>query len=354
MEFTFLVGSYTESYAAFRAAGDGLTLMRLDAATGRLERLDTLDGLPNPSYVRWHGPGAAHVVMETTDDRAGIALVTRDRGDRLRLSDRVALAGAAPCHLDVHPDRTRLAVACYGSGHIFALGLGADGRPQPPRLLHRHAGASLHPVRQTVAHPHAACFAPGGRHLLVPDLGTDEIWCHDLEAPSAPPRRIAMPPGSGPRLCLFDRDARHLIVVHELGCRVSSWRWDPPNLRCIDDHSTLPPGHATANTAAGLRWHPSGRLLAVSNRGADSIALFAFDAESGRLAPLGHAASGGAKPRDFEFSPCGRWLIAANQDGDGLVVLEVDAAAGTLHATGERCAIGSPSCVRFAPLQAEP
>jgi len=346
---TLLVGSYTEAYAGFRALGEGVSLLRLDASTGKLTVLDALRGIPNPTYVGWHSAHAAHAALETSDARSGVAFITRDAEDRLHLAHRVDLDGALACHFDRRPGAPLLAFACYGSGHVYGVDLDAAGRPAAPRLLHRHVGSSVHPVRQTSSHPHAACFTPNGRYLLVPDLGTDEIWCHALDAPVSAPRRFAMPRGSGPRLCLFDRDGSHLILGHELGCFVSSWRWDGETLHAVDRCSTLPARFPSPNTTAGLRWHPGGTLFAASNRGADSIALFGFDAASGRITALGHAPSGGPKPRDFEFSPCGRWLIAANQDGDSLVVLAVDAARGSLTPTGERCVVRSPSCVRFAP-----
>ncbi|MFW5743493.1 MAG: beta-propeller fold lactonase family protein [Spirochaetota bacterium] len=46
----------------------------------------------------------------------------------------------------------------------------------------------------------------------------------------------------------------------------------------------LPGDFRGESTAAAVRVHPSGRFLYASNRGHDSVATFAVDAETGKLA----------------------------------------------------------------------
>ena len=159
------------------------------------------------------------------------------------------------------------------------------------------------------------------------------------------PWRWPAPPGSGPRLVLFAPDGRHVLLVLEMASAVCSLRWQNGRLGLLQQAPSLRTPHAGENTAAGLRLHPSGRLFAVSNRGADRIALFHFEPASGAIAFADEVPSGGTKPRDFEFSPCGRWLIAANQDSDNLAVFAV--AGEKLRSTGVRHAVRSPSCLRF-------
>lgn len=333
-----VVGSYTEPYGPFRAVGRGVTLATL-SPDGGLTREDELGGLANPAYVRVDAE--IHAVIETRRP-AGLARIAVE-GRRLRLLGTAPVPGDIPCHLDVAPGGDWLAGCCYGSGHVFvrrpASVADSDGLCR--------TGGSIHPVRQTSAHPHACRFSPDGRWLLVPDLGTDEIACYPFdpsEGRLSAPRPWRAPPGSGPRLLLFSADGRHVVLVHELASTVSSLRWEDGTLVPVSTVSSLlSPGGP--NTAAGLRWHPSGRMLGVTNRGADSVTLIAFDPEDGRLAPLSEHPSGGAKPRDLDFSPCGRWLVVGNQDGDSLAVLAVE--PSRLVDTGARLAVASPSCVRF-------
>ena len=352
-EVLLAVGSYTESYGAFAARGEGLSLVAM-RPDGSLTRKHCL-ALRSPAYLR-HDPSRdlLYVALET-GDAAAIATVAIDRNARrFTLRGETGLPGTALCHLDISPDARWIAGACYASGDVSLRRIGEDGIPlqDSGASLRRH-GSSIHPRRQTESHPHAARFAPDGRWLVVPDLGTDELACYAVGATGMlgePPRSAAMPPGSGPRLVLFDAGGRHLLLLHELNCTVSSHAWNDGALSPIMQAAALaaPP---QSNTSAGLRWHPSGRHFAVSNCGADTITLFRYDPANGTFAACCEHPAGGAKPRDFAFTPCGRFLLCANQDGDSLVTLHVDAERGTLAQSGHSLAVRTPSCVRVLGIR---
>jgi 6-phosphogluconolactonase len=97
--------------------------------------------------------------------------------------------------------------------------------------------------------------------------------------------------------------------------------------------------------------HPSGKFLYGSNRGHDSIAVFAINAHSGTLTPIEIVPTGGKEPRNFVIDPTGKYLIAANQNSDSLVVFRIDAQSGRLTPTGQALEVGSPVCVTFVPLE---
>jgi 6-phosphogluconolactonase len=342
------VGSFTESYGPFPAEGEGLTLLAFDAEAGRLSVLDRLGGLPNPAYLRPAPGRLLHVVCETGDERAALALVRHD--GRLALRGSVPVPGRVPCHVDPHPSGAWAAVACYGDGHAFVYRV-EDGVPVAIASRVLHEGRSVHPVRQTGPHAHCVRFSPDGRWLLVADLGIDEIRAYPFDAASGAlgePAVWSAAPGSGPRLLLFSSDGAHVVALMELGCRIDVLRWDDGSLAKVAEHSALIAPNGVPNTSAGLRWHPSMRVFAVSNRGADRIALFRLDAASGAVAPVAECAVG-PTPRDFEFSPCGRWLLVGAQNGHAVSVLAVDVDAGTMRPTGEEIALRSPSCIRFLP-----
>lgn len=344
----FAVGSFTESYAGFRAAGEGLSLLRL-RGDGGLDIVDRLEGLPNPSYVTPIANDRLLATLEVDDIRNGIATIAIDAG-RLRLQHHQPTVGRVLCHLDVDPAGRWLAGACYGSGHVFTGALGPEGRVVDVLSTVQRSGRSVHPIRQTVPHPHAVRFSPDARWLIVPDLGTDDVACYrfaDGRLDTAQPVVWRAPAGSGPRLVRFSRDGRHLILVHELSSEVSSLRFDDGALEPVARLSSLRKPVAGENTAAGLHWHPTLSLFAVSNRGAQTIAFFHFDGANGVISFWFDMPSGGDKPRDFAFSPCGRWIVAANQNDDSLVTWEMDWMAGKARDTGERLTIGTPSCVSF-------
>jgi 6-phosphogluconolactonase (cycloisomerase 2 family) len=101
------------------------------------------------------------------------------------------------------------------------------------------------------------------------------------------------------------------------GCSGGNWR-------ITRRYSTLPAGYSGESSCAAIRLSPDGKLIAASNRGHDSVAVFSADEKTGALAPLGIYPTGGKSPRDIAFTPDGKWLLAANQDSDLVTALSVD------------------------------
>src|SRR5204863_9789468 len=93
----------------------------------------------------------------------------------------------------------------------------------------------------------------------------------------------------------------------------------------------------------------SGRILYVSNRGHNSIAVFSV-AEStggGALVLDQTVSTQGDWPRNFSLDPTGRWLLVANQRSDSVVGFGRDPVTCRLTPTRQRIAIPSPVCLRF-------
>ena len=91
----------------------------------------------------------------------------------------------------------------------------------------------------------------------------------------------------------------------------------------------------------------SGRFVYASNRGHDSLAIFAVDDSSGTLSPVGWEPTQGKTPRFFAIEPSGTVLYAANMDSDTIVAFRVDAGSGKLTPTGQIVKTGSPSSIVF-------
>ena len=95
--------------------------------------------------------------------------------------------------------------------------------------------------------------------------------------------------------------------------------------------------------------HPSGKFVYGSNRGHDSIAVFACDQKSGKLSPVEYQPTQGKTPRHFAIDPKGKFLLAENQDSNTVLVFRIDSATGKLGATGEQIEVGAPVCAVFVP-----
>jgi 6-phosphogluconolactonase len=122
---------------------------------------------------------------------------------------------------------------------------------------------------------------------------------------------------------------------------------DKGGLKPLQILPTAPPTHIGNNTGAEVCVAPSGRFVYGSNRGHDSIAIFAIDAQTGTLRVVGWEPTQGRTPRYFGLDPSGTELYAANQNSDTVVIFRVDPATGKLAATGQVVKAGSPSTIVF-------
>jgi 6-phosphogluconolactonase len=163
------------------------------------------------------------------------------------------------------------------------------------------------------------------------------------------PAAAPLKAGSGPRHAVFSPNGKFLFVASELLSTATSCAYDAKKgaLKETGSVSTLPPGYTGRNDVAELAVHPSGKYLYVSNRGNDSIAIFAIDSGKGTLKPIGGMPTGGKEPRHFTFDPSGNFLFVENQSSDTIVIFHVDDNSGQLTPTGDTVSVPSPVCLKF-------
>jgi 6-phosphogluconolactonase len=188
----------------------------------------------------------------------------------------------------------------------------------------------------------------------VCDLGTDQVVRYRLDPatgrllPSQSPA-VAVAAGAGPRHLAFDPSAQFAYVIDELDSTLVACRYDAGGgaFEPLQTVPTLPSGFTGENFPAHVLVAPSGRFVYGSNRGHDSIALFAVDPPTGRLTIVGHVPSGGRWPWHFAIDPTGAFLLVANHRSDGVATFRVDQEQGTLQATSHVLDIPSPICIVF-------
>jgi 6-phosphogluconolactonase len=111
--------------------------------------------------------------------------------------------------------------------------------------------------------------------------------------------------------------------------------------------STLPGDFTGQNGGGEIVIAPSGRFVYASNRGHDSLAIYAVDPETGQLSLVGHESTQGKSPRAFIIDPSGALLVVANQDSDTVVTFWIDPDSGKLRATGHVAAVPTPVCLQL-------
>jgi 6-phosphogluconolactonase len=247
-------------------------------------------------------------------------------------------------------------VANYSGGSLAAFAVNSDGSVGARTGFAQHAGRSVNPRRQTQAYVHSIIIDPTNRFVLTADLGLDKLFVYRFDektgalTPNDPPF-ATVKPGSGPRHVKFHPNGRWVYLINEMGCTINGFNWNAATgaLTEFQSISTLPADFTGINNCAEVVVHPNGKFLYGSNRGHNSIAVFAIDPENGRLSLVEHAASRGKKPRNFAFDPTGRWIVCSNHDSDNAVVFRVDEATGRLSPTGEPVTAPFPFCERFLP-----
>lgn len=348
------VGTYT--------GGDsrGIYMCELDRSTGKLSEPVLAGEAKNPSFLAIHPSGrwlyAASEVDDYAETKGGaVAAFAIDPQDgRLALVNTQSSMGAGPCHVVVDEQGRHVLVANYGAGSIAALPIAEDGRLLPASSAVQHQGSSVNRQRQAAPHAHSINLDPANQYAIVADLGLDKVLSYRFDGAAGTlaaneAGTAEMSPGAGPRHVAFHPNGRLAFVINELASTVTSLRYDAARgaLEPIATVSTLPKGAEVANSTADIHVHPSGKFVYGSNRGHDSIAMFAVDAESGKLTPLGNHPTGGRTPRNFGIEPTGAFLLAANQDSGTITVHRIDADTGLLETTAHQARVPMPVCVQF-------
>jgi 6-phosphogluconolactonase len=341
-------GTYT------RDGSKGIYALTLDPATGALTAPEVAAEAKGPSFIALSPDHRFLYAVSESEQMAAAFAVAPGTGQLTSLQLPQPAGGVAPCHLAVDATGRTLVVANYHTGIVAALPIRADGTLGPPGSVIQHNGSSINPERQASPHVHSVTVSPDNRHVIVCDLGLDKIFTYRLDpaaaklTPAEPPF-VATAPGAGPRHFKFSPDGRHAFAIAEMGSTLTAYAYVSANgaLTPLDTRSTLPADFKGTSSCAEVRVHPNGRFVYGSNRGHDSIAVFAFAAASGRLTPVEFTPTGGKSPRNFALSPDGAWLVAANQYSNSLTVFRVDADTGRLTRVAASAQISTPVCVLF-------
>jgi 6-phosphogluconolactonase len=115
--------------------------------------------------------------------------------------------------------------------------------------------------------------------------------------------------------------------------------------------TTVPKDFSGRNDTAEIAVHPNGKFLYASNRGHESIAVFAIHATKGTLTLVSNVPTGGKEPRHFAIDPGGNYLLAENQLSNNIVVFKIDLATGGLTPTGDVIDVPSPVDLAFLPVE---
>jgi 6-phosphogluconolactonase len=344
------VGSFTSTA---RGHGEGVSVYRRNRESGTWALIQVLKGLADPSFLIIDRQGGCLYSAHGDGTQATAYRIDPATG-RLSVLNQQSTGGRNGVHLAIDATNRFLAVANYATGGLALLPINPDGSLAPLSDLATLTGTpGPHRTQQESSHPHHCPFDRTGRFIVVPDKGLDKVFVYRLDTTrgklvAGAPADVTARAGAAPRHVDFHPSQPYAYVINELDSTITTYDFDPDKgaLKPVQVVTTLPTTYTGNNSGAEIAVAPSGRFLYGSNRGHDSIVIFAIDATTGALTPVGWESTQGRTPRFFALDPSGH-LYAANQNSDTVVIFRVNATTGKLTPTGETVAVASPSTIVF-------
>lgn len=342
------VGTYTGSTSN---DSQGIYAFDFNDTTGALKPLGLAMSTPNPSYILRH-PSRPYLYAVQEDNFGQIHAfeIDQEHPGRLNGINQQPSIGGGPCHLSTDRVGDHLFVANYNDGTVTVLPINEqDGSLKIFTAYDQHIGSSIDRNRQNSAHAHCFLLDNNEEYAFSADLGTDEIYTYRFHRENSTFNRYSISAtahaGAGPRHLLINRNNEYVYVLNELQSSITVYRFQIL-LYPVQTISTVPADFVGNNTGAEILFHPfDEKYLYVSNRGHDSIAVFAIHPYTGHLSLQQHIHTQGRTPRHFHILPSGKYLLVANQDSNNLAVFNINSLNGLLTETPSIVSINRPTCI---------
>lgn len=352
------VGTYTGPKS------QGIYAYRFNRSTKRAAALGLAAETVNPSFLAISPDQKFLFAVNEVADYGGVksGALSSFRIDhktgKLTFLNQVSSRGAGPCFVSVDKNGKFALLANYDGGSVADFPVLQDGRLGPASAFVQHTGHGTNPRRQQSPHAHCIRVDHNQRYAIAADLGLDQLLVYRFDSatgsltPNRPPF-AEVKPASGPRHFTFDPSGRFLYLVNEMASTIDAFSYDGDKgtLRPMQTISTLPASFHGTSYAAEIAVHPSGKFLYASNRGHDSIAIFAIDPAGHTLKPVGYVSTLGKFPRNFAITPDGAYMFVANQNSNNVVIFQINQKTGMLKATGQSLPVTSPVCVKFVAAE---
>jgi 6-phosphogluconolactonase len=158
-------------------------------------------------------------------------------------------------------------------------------------------------------------------------------------------------PGSGPRHFTLHPNGRVAYLAEELSSTTCVFARDTVqgSLEQVQRITSIPEEFTNLNTNADIHTDPEGKFLYVSNRGHNSLAIYAVD-ENGLLSVVGYQRTLGDRPRNFLIDQSGTLLFVANRNSDHIKVFGINSQSGLLEFTGKTVDIPGAVCIKMLRL----
>ncbi len=360
-EYLVYVGTYT------RKTSKGLYAFRFNTSTGKLTSLGLAAEIPSPSFVAANPNGRflyasnEREYNEVMGNTVSAFAIDPETG-HLTLLKRTSSAGDGPAHILVDPTGKVLVVNNYRGGNVAVLPIEADGTLGEATSVDQHHGAGGDPKRVAGPHPHSGALSPDNRFLLTTDSGLDQVMAYRFDASKGTIAPTSQPffqedAASAPWHVTFHPSGKFAYATNETISKLTVFTFSEADgtLQLIQTVPSVPDGVTQKGAGIGpaeVRVDKAGKFLYVSNRGHDSIGVFAIDHAKGTLSLVEDVPTGGKIPRSITFDPTGNYLLAGNGASNNLTAFKVDAKTGRLTSTGQVLDVPEPASIVFVETKA--
>lgn len=336
----YLIGTYTHH------TSQGIYSVTLDTSAGRLSPTRLEIPIQKPIFMTFANNGILYTIEKLDQDHAAITSFKEEGGYFTRLSS-VSAPGTTTAYLAIDEERQLLFSANYHMSTVTTYRLDGQGGMQKADQVLK-VGATGPRPQQELPHVHFANLTPD-RRLVICDLGMDQVNIYNL-TDQGQLKLVTThqdQPGFGDRHLTFGRDGRFMYLVGELSSKLEVLAYDQENgeLSSIQTVSTIPADWTAHNGAAAIHISSDGKFVYSSNRGENTLAVFAVNDDL-TLSHIQSITTAGDFPRDFELSQDETFLVASNQNGDNLTLYARDTTTGQLTLLQQDVACPEPVCVK--------
>mgnify|MGYP003408238953 FL=1 len=340
MKEIIYLGTYTKGNS------EGIYEIVLNTETKRLEEAKLVAKIGNPTYLALSSEKDILYAVSKTEKGGGIAAFKKNSDTTFeKISELIEENAAPPCYVAYDADRSLVYTTSYHDGFVSVYKTDSKGSLTLTDVK-QHDGSSVH-ENQEKAHAHYMNLTPDRNYVVACDLGTDKVYTYKVSEDGKLDLAVTYKanPGTGPRHLVFHPNGKFAYLVGELTSEIVVLAYNAAegSFKTVQTVSSIPDTHTTFNSGSAVRVTEDGRFLYSSNRGHNSIAVYAINAYGDSIERIQLIASEGDTPRDFALDPTEQFLVVGHQSSDKLTLFERNAETGLLSLLQKD--VYAPECV---------
>ncbi len=307
------------------AGENKVSIFEMDSDTGQLTfKEDTpLTGGPGPLTVDPTG-SYMYVGVRSTKEMSSFR-VNKKAGSLSHI--RTIGLEADPCYISTDRTGNYLLAAYYSAGHVSVHPIGPHGDVSGPAIEWLATANKAHCVQMDTSN----------RFTFVPHVGeSNVIHQFDFDEQTGKLTQNETPwvlgqKGFGPRHYAYHPTLDMIYFDNEQGCSVTAYALDRSTgtVEAMQTVSTLPDNYKDDNSCAQIHIAPSGNYVYASNRGHNSIAVFAIGPTTGMLTAVAQEPTV-AIPRAFNIDPSGKFMLVGSLESGEIATYRIDSESGRL------------------------